>query len=482
MEASSLTFGGNKSPAALGPKTERLVSPDPAPQPEKEEQPVRHPAPSRGVPSPHAPAVSISLRFIVTGMLSFFTGATWLVFRPDILASYHYNQYVIAVTHLFTLGWITSIIMGAMYQLVPVALETKLYSERLARRQFILHLIGFTGMVWMFWIWDMKQVGHFGSIMGVGIGVFVYNIARTLKTIPRWNVIAAAIASALFWLSFTLLAGLYLSAAKCWAFSPFDPMAQMHAHAHLGVVGFMLMMIVGVSYKLVPMFTLGEMQKARRAWWSIGLLNVGLLALTVAILGHTTWKPAAALVIVAGLAVFGWEIWAILRARKRRVLDWGLTYFLTALGLLAVVGGVGVFLSRPSLKLTPFTGQLENVYGLLALLSVVSLAILGMLYKIVPFLVWYSSYSSEVGRRKVPALADLYSARLQAVGYWLFVGGLGMVCAATLLGRENAVQWSCAVLLSGLAVFAVNMAKILMHLVRPATEPLTRKIYDDSTN
>jgi len=56
-------------------------------------------------------------------MLSLVTGVLWIAVRPDILASYHYGPHVLAVTHLFTLGWITTIIMGAMYQLVPVALR-----------------------------------------------------------------------------------------------------------------------------------------------------------------------------------------------------------------------------------------------------------------------------------------------------------------------------------------------------------------------
>ncbi len=131
------------------------------------------------------------------------------------LATYHYNQYVIAATHLFVLGWITTIVMGAMYQLVPVALETKLYSERLARWQFMFHLVGFSGMVWMFWTWDMKHVGHFGWVLAVGVGLFVYNIARTLLRVPRWNVIATAVASALAWLSLAVLAGLMIAAGKC---------------------------------------------------------------------------------------------------------------------------------------------------------------------------------------------------------------------------------------------------------------------------
>jgi len=101
----------------------------------------------------------------------------------------------------------------------------------------------------------------------------------------------------------------------------------------------------------------------------------------------------------------------------------------------------------------------------------VTLAILGMLYKIVPFLVWYARYSQDIGRSKVPALADLYSTRLQAAGYWLFVAGLASVSVTSLLGNERAVQWSCALLAGSIVVFAVNMGKIFSHLVRPRIEP-----------
>jgi cbb3-type cytochrome oxidase subunit 1 len=209
-------------------------------------------------PFPRSPAVALPLRFVLMGILSLVTSVFVLLFRPELLAAYHYNQYVVAVTHLFTLGWICSIIMGSMYQLVPVALETKLFSERLAGWHFALHLAGVAGMVWMFWVWDIRQVGHFGSVVGLGMLFFIYNIARTLVRIPRWNLIAAGIAGATFWLLLTMLAGLYVVASKCWTFSPFAPVAQMHAHAHLGTLGFFLQMIVAVSYKLVPMFALSE--------------------------------------------------------------------------------------------------------------------------------------------------------------------------------------------------------------------------------
>jgi metal-sulfur cluster biosynthetic enzyme len=38
----------------------------------------------------------------------------------------------------------------------------------------------------------------------------------------------------------------------------FDQISAMHAHAHLGAVGVFVMLIVGISYKLVPMFTFSD--------------------------------------------------------------------------------------------------------------------------------------------------------------------------------------------------------------------------------
>jgi hypothetical protein len=421
----------------------------------------------------HAPSVALPLRFILTGLVALLAGGVWLAARPIVLAGYHYSPEVIAVTHLLVLGWVASVIMGAMYQLVPVALESKLHNERLARWHYVLHLIGFVGMVAMFSLWNMKQVGHFGSVLAAGAGLFLYNLARTLARMPRWNVVAFGIASALGWLAMTLLAGLCLVSAKCWPqISFFQPIAAMHAHAHMGGLGFFVMIIVAVSYKLVPMFAISEVQSARRAGWSLALLNAGLAGLFVTVLLSSPWKFAFALLVLGGLALYGLELAAILRVRKRRSLDWGLKYFLTAVGLLAPVAALGLTLAWPRLPVTEFTTQLETVYGFLTFIGVVTLAILGMLYKVVPFLVWYASYSKAIGRHKVPALAGLYSHGLQAAGYWLFLAGLALTSVATALGHASGVRVGCVVLLGSMVVFVVNLGQVLAHLVRPRLEPL----------
>ena len=418
----------------------------------------------------HRTSTVVPLSFIASGMVALLIGMACVALRPEILSTYHYNQHVIAITHLIMLGWICSVVMGAVYQLVPVALETKLHSERLAQVHWVLHLVGFAGMVRMFWVWNIPLAASFGLVLGTGVTLFVYNIGRTLWRIPRWSVVATGVTSALAWLSLTIVAGLLIAAAKLWPISRFDPISQMHAHAHLGGLGFLVVLIISVSYKLVPMFVLSDIQNLRRARASIHLLNMGLAGLFVTLLFNSALKLAFAGVVVAGLAIYGWELAAMVRARKRRALDWGLKYFFTAIGLLVPVSLLGLGLAQRDLPLNALTGQLESVYGLLALLGVVTFAIMGMLYKIVPFLVWYARYSGEIGRKKVPSLADLYSGRLQMFGYWIFLAGLTLTTMGTMLGHAECVQRGALVWLFGIGIFSVNIGKICLHLI-PAKTP-----------
>lgn len=450
--------------------------------------------------APNAPSVFVPLRFIMAGVVSLLAAVVLLLLRPSVLTTYHYNQHVIAMTHLVLLGWVCSVVMGAVYQLVPVALEARLFSERLARWQFVFHVVGFAGMVWMFWTWNMKQVGHFGSVFAFGAGLFIYNVVRTLLRVPRWNVIATAIASSVFWLGMTVLVGLSVAAGKCaYEFETpltqagvmrtvlqglqgvgafmgrFDQLGAMHAHAHLGVLGCFVMLIIGVSYRLIPMFAVSSLQSPRRAAWSVWLVNAGLAGAFLSVLLRSPFKMVCGGVIATGLVIYGIEIRAILRARHRGALDGAVRQFLVSLSLLLPVAGLGLVLAWPGLPLTAMTGQLETLYAFLAVFGVVSGAILAMLYKIVPFLVWFGRYSQLIGRQKVPALAEMYSAPVQSASGVIYLAALGITGAGIVAASERLVLAGQLVLCVALGLFVWNMTLVLRHLFKPrlAAPPMT---------
>ena len=55
------------------------------------------------------------------------TGAVALVWiAPELAIGAYPSPHVAGITHLFTLGWLTTTIFGALYQLLPVALGAPL--------------------------------------------------------------------------------------------------------------------------------------------------------------------------------------------------------------------------------------------------------------------------------------------------------------------------------------------------------------------
>jgi hypothetical protein len=114
------------------------------------------------------------------------------------------------------------------------------------------------------------------------------------------------------------------------------------------------------------------------------------------------------------------------------------------------------------------------LYGFLGFAGVISFAIIGMLYKILPFLVWFKSYSRQVGRAQVPSLSDLYSETWQAVGYWTYVAGLSVTSVGIVKSSEFFTRSGSALLGLSLATLFVNAASMLAHLLHPKLIPLAK--------
>jgi hypothetical protein len=127
---------------------------------------------------------------------------------------------------------------------------------------------------------------------------------------------------------------------------------------------------------------------------------------------------------------------------------------------------LGAVISWPGLKETHVTLQLENAYAILAIFGVLSFAILGMLYKILPFLVWFHRYGSLVGRARIPSLAEMVSQRIQVAGYYLHLAGVLIAAAASVLGHTRCARMAAALIALSVVLFVINSISILSHLLR----------------
>lgn len=239
----------------------------------------------------------------------------------------------------------------------------------------------------------------------------------------------------------------------------------LHAHFHLAALGWVTMMIFGVSYQLIPMFTLSTLQNRRIANLQFWLLNVGTVGLFWSLFTSSRALPAFVLMVIAVIYLFAYQLYRIIERRRRPDLDWGVRYFMTAFGYLLLLTPLGLLFSFSLLSEAAFASRLAFAYGFLGLIGWVSQTIIGMLYKIVPFLVWYRCYSDKVGLEPVPSLGELCSQRLERYGYWLLnVGILGMA-AGLVTGTARLIQAFGAILTLGVFIFAENILLALGRLL-----------------
>ena len=105
---------------------------------------------------------------------------------PD-LAGHYYHPRLAALTHTVTLGWITLSIMGASYQLIPIVLERRVWSERLARWQIWILAIGVAGMVAHFYIGRWPALLMAAAMVAGGMAMHLVNTAMTLRGVTRWT-------------------------------------------------------------------------------------------------------------------------------------------------------------------------------------------------------------------------------------------------------------------------------------------------------
>jgi hypothetical protein len=240
-------------------------------------------------------------------------------------------------------------------------------------------------------------------------------------------------------------------------------------HLHVALVGWVLMMIVGMSHRLLPMFLLAHGADVRWTGRSLVFLPAGLPLFAVGLLMH--WPIAAwagVVLLEAGVVCFLLQARAFAARRMRPRLDVGLRFAGIALGFLAASAALGpVVLAVGGLR----HPRLATTYLILGLLGGVALYVVGQFYKIVPFLAWIARFRGRIGREKVPSVAELYSSRVAHVQLVLMTGGVALIAAGVAAGMVPAVHvGSCA--------FALGVLLFLSQIIRVVTvgRPVARSV------
>ena len=415
---------------------------------------------SESIVSAYAPPFRIVAKYFTAAIISFVVLNLLLLLNYSSIDGHHFQPKILSINHVATLGWITMIIFGAMFQLVPVVLETKLFSEKLAEIQFWIYMPGVIGLVYCFWVFDTGIIMTASAILlNLAMSIFSFNIIATMKSVKKWNVTAWYLASAIFYLIVTAIAGLLLAINLWTPYIKLDHLQYLNLHAHIAFIGWVSMVIMGVSFKLIPMFTLSHgfaLTNGKRALW---MINIGLLGIsTITHYKDTTFLYYIFIaLIVLGIIFFLLQINIIFKNRIRKKFDIGIRFSSVAYLMFGLTTLLGTFIDFVDYENII---NITLVYGYMIIFGFISMLIVGQMYKIVPFLVWYHKYSSKVGIEKVPMLKDMFNEKSAQVGFYLMITAIFGSLYSLSFRSETGLLISFSLMFISSIIFLFNMITI----------------------
>lgn len=336
------------------------------------------------------PPYAVPLRFMLAAPLfGVVAGLALIAGGADLLAT-RWSPAALGFTHLITLGILAMTMFGATQQILPVLVGVDVPATRhMSRLVFWLFAPGVALLAAGLYLTQPASTGAGLFFIGSGAAVFLATAGWPAVKSPVRTPTVPAIRLALVSFAITLGTGLHLAAAH----AGLTPVLLRHLtdlHAAFALVGWVGLLVIGVSYQVVPMFQITPDYPSRFARplpYAVFTLLV-LFGIGAAFAQPWAWplRLAAEGGIVLLFALYAFVTLDLQRRRKRKVSDITLSLFRT--GMVALIACVPLWLWLRLLPTGAFTARIEIALGACYLGGFALSVINGMLYKIVPFLAW----------------------------------------------------------------------------------------------
>lgn len=409
-----------------------------------------------GIQAEQGPPLSIPASYFLTAPLALLAAAAFIIVHSDTILISRLVPATVALAHLGTIGFLTMVMLGALYQMIPVVAGVPVPWPRLAH---LVHLCLLGGLV------ALLVALLTGTPLAYIVAAFLVGAAFTLFLLPTiWALVLAptktdpvrGIRLAIAGLLSLVSLGLVMAVSRGSGTPLSSWVSLQQAHIAIAFTVWIGGLISAVSWQVLPMFYVTPDFSSFSKTLGLALIALALiLPITVLVIGlPPQWVLYAAL---PG-AFNAWlyhpvQAFRVLRQRKRKRRDGSYRFWLAGLacGPLAFAAGL---LSVGSDDL-----RWPILFGWLVLWGWAGLIVHGMLTRIVSFLVWFHRLSPLIGRVPVPAMRQLWPNSRVEVGLWMHLASLLLGVVAIVVGH-----WLAAVAM-GLSL-AVTAAWLGLHLLK----------------
>lgn len=381
----------------------------------------------RNLATDMAPPFTLVAHYFIAASLFYALSAFILPFYAQSIDGYFLSTSIASLMHLYLLGFVMMVFFGAMYQLIPVILEVPIFSKDFAYIQFYVFIVGIGMFCFGLADTDYLNIMPYGAMLiYLSMLIFVINIFLTYKELKKWEIVAKFIFVANVFLLIGVCVGLFMALDLVYGFYG-NILSLVKMHIATTVFGYIIMTIMGVGMVLLPMFSLSHGYSQKKIELAFYFISSGLAILLIGEVLHVSFVfgLGAVLSSVAILLAI-WQMVEIFRARVRRQNDfWSKNMIASFFSLMLCLV---VFI----LAVVTEEQKYFILFGFLLFFGFFIFFIIGHIYKILPFLVWYQRFSPLVGKIKVPMLSDMVKEKIADYQFWttccgLLISGLGIV-------------------------------------------------------
>lgn len=382
-------------------------------------------------------------------------GLTWLA--PQLAQGNFLDPRVLALTHTFTLGFLTTVIMGVLYQIYPAMLGVAPRSLRVAWYALVLQTAGTAALVAGLFTGERTLLGCGWSLLFLATFGVAWNILPGRRRAQRNKQIGAYVSYAHTAFGFAMAIGLArIGDGFGWWTTP--RLALLAAHFQFAAVGFGGLTAMGVGSRMLPMF-FGTPQEEDVAFrWIPRIILSGTVVFALgALRSLAALQWAGAVLMALGTLLFlrlaqGWYAGSPVKGR-----DGALRLMITALGAMAASIPLGFAALEAGLR----QPGLLAAYPVVVVLGWLGGLILGVSYRILPNLAWQHLYASARRNPGVPGLRDIVSPRIGAVASWSFLAGMLLLVPALVLGGGAVARAGASLVLAAVLLTWVHHLRLL---------------------
>jgi hypothetical protein len=361
-----------------------------------------------------------------------------LITRPELLTN-RWLPTTVAFTHLLTLGVGALVMLGALFQVMPVVSNQAIPGGHIiapwARWSIVAGTLALSAgfLTPASWLHGLAAI-----FLVVGFGLFIGAFGTALvKARPAGDTTIALRLAALSLVATLALGVMQLSVHLSPEAALYHPQ-QTQLHAFVGGFGWVMLLVMGVSFQVIPMF---HVAPAFSRWVRRHLVLVIFAANALVLLAGDPVAAIALFLTLLATILYAVEALRVLGGRKRKLVDYTVRFW--QLGLSNLIAAALLALSLAFIDSDAWRLQAEILLGLIFGLGFALSVILGMLQKIIPFLIYMhlqrlTFANVKAMTMKLPPMNQLIPT---ASSRWQFRVHLALLCCIYIApwAREFAV-------------------------------------------